>query len=172
LPIKHKKEYIFLCFKKQVKNDTHRRNCPRACPESAKERSRVLSAPAKFCLPRPAAAPLLNSYSRTDSIKKANKIQAIPGLVPDARNYMNIGFSALPEYRGQGLGKRQIEAILRRFRDLGVRGARVSTCGHAFFIPAQCRFSLIHTPLLSNVRLMKFRHSLIVSRTASGVRCA
>jgi GNAT superfamily N-acetyltransferase len=43
----------------------------------------------------------------------------------------------LPEYRNQGFGKRQIGEILRKFRQIGIRQARVSTNDHPFFVPAQ-----------------------------------
>jgi len=43
----------------------------------------------------------------------------------------------LPEYRGQGFGQQQICEILRRFRETGIRQARVSTNDHPFFVPAQ-----------------------------------
>jgi GNAT superfamily N-acetyltransferase len=42
----------------------------------------------------------------------------------------------LPEFRGRGLGRRQVEEILRRLKALDVRTARVSTADHPFFIPA------------------------------------
>ncbi|MEW5826423.1 MAG: GNAT family N-acetyltransferase [Candidatus Bipolaricaulota bacterium] len=43
----------------------------------------------------------------------------------------------LPELRRRGLGKLEIEEVLRRFQELGVRTAKVSTCDHPFFVPAQ-----------------------------------
>ena len=43
----------------------------------------------------------------------------------------------LPEFRGRGYGTAQVREILRRFRSLGIRVARVSTGGHPFFVPAQ-----------------------------------
>lgn len=43
----------------------------------------------------------------------------------------------LPEFRGKGLGQQQILEILRRFRALGIKTAKVSTCAHPFFLPAQ-----------------------------------
>jgi GNAT superfamily N-acetyltransferase len=43
----------------------------------------------------------------------------------------------LPEYRNRGFGKQQIAEILRRFRQMGIRQARVSTSDHPFFVPAQ-----------------------------------
>jgi len=43
----------------------------------------------------------------------------------------------LPEYRGKGFGKQQVREILQRFRQVGLRQARVSTGGHHFFVPAQ-----------------------------------
>ncbi len=42
----------------------------------------------------------------------------------------------LPDYRGRGFGSRQILEILRRFADIGIRAARVTTSGHPFFAPA------------------------------------
>ena len=43
----------------------------------------------------------------------------------------------LPGYRGRGFGKRQIEEILRRMRELGIRTVVVSTGDHPFFAAAQ-----------------------------------
>jgi GNAT superfamily N-acetyltransferase len=56
-----------------------------------------------------------------------------PGLA-----YGVIGHNCiLPEYRNRGFGKRQIAEILRRFRQMGIGQARVSTSDHPFFVPAQ-----------------------------------
>jgi GNAT superfamily N-acetyltransferase len=43
----------------------------------------------------------------------------------------------LPEYRNRGFGKRQIAEILRQFRQMGIRQAKVSTNDDPFFVPAQ-----------------------------------
>ena len=43
----------------------------------------------------------------------------------------------LPEFRRKGLGRQQIEEMLRRFCRLDARTARVSTNNHPFFAPAQ-----------------------------------
>lgn len=43
----------------------------------------------------------------------------------------------LPEFRGHGYGKEQVQEILRRFRERGFRNARVSTSEHPFFVSAQ-----------------------------------
>ena len=43
----------------------------------------------------------------------------------------------LPEFKSQGLGNQQIIEILKRFRDAGIRVAKVSTNDHPFFFPAQ-----------------------------------
>ena len=43
----------------------------------------------------------------------------------------------LPEFQGQGFGKHQIEEILRRFRKMGFKRAKVSTLDHDFFNPAR-----------------------------------
>lgn len=43
----------------------------------------------------------------------------------------------LPEFRNKGLGRQQIQEVLRRFRSMGIRQARVSTLDHSFFIPAR-----------------------------------
>jgi len=43
----------------------------------------------------------------------------------------------LPEFRGNGFGKQQVQEIVRRFRAMGIRLARVSTCESPFFIPAR-----------------------------------
>jgi len=43
----------------------------------------------------------------------------------------------LPEFRNQGVGRQQIREVLRRFRSMGIRQARVSTLDHPFFIPAR-----------------------------------
>lgn len=43
----------------------------------------------------------------------------------------------LPEFRGNGFGKQQIQEILRHFRERGIKVANVSTNDHEFFVPAQ-----------------------------------
>ena len=43
----------------------------------------------------------------------------------------------LPEFRGRGFGKQQIQEILRRFRAKGISCAKVSTNDYPAFIPAQ-----------------------------------
>lgn len=43
----------------------------------------------------------------------------------------------LPEFRGRGLGKKQIREILRRFREMTIETVRVSTLDHPFFLPAR-----------------------------------
>jgi len=42
----------------------------------------------------------------------------------------------LPEFRGRGFGRQQIQEILRRFRKVAIKMAKVSTLDHPFFIPA------------------------------------
>jgi GNAT superfamily N-acetyltransferase len=46
----------------------------------------------------------------------------------------------LPEFRGKGLGKQQIQEVLRRFRQMGIQTAKVSTNDHPFFVAAQCMY--------------------------------
>lgn len=46
----------------------------------------------------------------------------------------------LPEFRGKGLGKLQIQEILRIFREKGFKVVRVSTGSHLFFEPAQKQY--------------------------------
>ena len=43
----------------------------------------------------------------------------------------------LPEFRGNGFGKQQIQEIVRRFRAMGIRLAQISTSENPFFTPAQ-----------------------------------
>lgn len=43
----------------------------------------------------------------------------------------------LPEFRGKGFGKLQMNEILRRFTAMRILLAKVSTVDHRFFIPAQ-----------------------------------
>lgn len=43
----------------------------------------------------------------------------------------------LPEFRGNGFGKQQVQEVLRRFRAMGIRSARTSTGDGPFFIPAR-----------------------------------
>ncbi len=58
--------------------------------------------------------------------------------------YAIIGHNCIvPEFRGRGLGRLQVEEILRRFREMGVETARVSTGEHPFFIPAQRMYRAI-----------------------------
>ena len=42
----------------------------------------------------------------------------------------------LPEFRGRGLGRRQILEVLRRFGEQRIESARVTTSEHPFFLPA------------------------------------
>ena len=59
----------------------------------------------------------------------------------DPRQWPAVGIvghnGILPEYQGRGFGKQQIAEILRRFRKMGFKRAKVSTLDHVFFIPAQ-----------------------------------
>jgi len=41
------------------------------------------------------------------------------------------------EDQNRGFGKQQIFEILNRFRSMGIQKAKVSTCSHPFFVPAQ-----------------------------------
>lgn len=43
----------------------------------------------------------------------------------------------LPEFRGRGFGMLQIQEVLRRFGERGIRTARVTTSEHPFFLPAR-----------------------------------
>jgi GNAT superfamily N-acetyltransferase len=43
----------------------------------------------------------------------------------------------VPEHRGKGYGKQQIQEVLRRFREAGFRKAIVITGDEPFFLPAQ-----------------------------------
>lgn len=43
----------------------------------------------------------------------------------------------LPEFRGKGYGKQQIQEILRRFRAMGVKRIKTSTLDTPYFLPAQ-----------------------------------
>ena len=43
----------------------------------------------------------------------------------------------VPEYRQRGYGRRQVEEIVRRLGEMGVRKAIVTTGEHAFFRPVQ-----------------------------------
>jgi len=43
----------------------------------------------------------------------------------------------LPEFRGKGFGKQQVNEILDRFIIFGIRTAKVTTNDNPFFIPAQ-----------------------------------
>lgn len=58
--------------------------------------------------------------------------------------YAIVGHNCiLPEFRGKGLGKQQIQEILRRFQTLGIKTARVLTNDHPFFLPAQRMYGAI-----------------------------
>ena len=49
-----------------------------------------------------------------------------------------IGHNAiLPDFQRRGFGKQQIAEVLRRFRKMGFKKAKVSTLDHPFFVPAQ-----------------------------------
>ncbi|MEN6335785.1 MAG: GNAT family N-acetyltransferase [Phycisphaerales bacterium] len=43
----------------------------------------------------------------------------------------------LPEFRGRGFGREQIREVLRRFENMGIQTALVTTCDHPFFVPAR-----------------------------------
>lgn len=43
----------------------------------------------------------------------------------------------LPDFRGRGYGKQQIQEILRRFQTMGIRAAKTSTLAGAWHTPAQ-----------------------------------
>ena len=43
----------------------------------------------------------------------------------------------LPDFRGKGFGKQQIQEVIRRLQAAGIRLARASTGENPFFIPAQ-----------------------------------
>jgi GNAT superfamily N-acetyltransferase len=47
----------------------------------------------------------------------------------------------LPEFRGRGLGRQQIQEILLRFQRRGIKIAKTSTSDHPFFVPAQRMYS-------------------------------
>lgn len=56
----------------------------------------------------------------------------------------------LPEHRGHGHGRAQLEEILRRLRGYGIRRAAVITCTHGFYAPARrmyeaCGFTRVET---------------------------
>ena len=55
-----------------------------------------------------------------------------------------IGHNCIvPPYRGRAYGKAQIEEVLRRFRERGIRTARVTTCQHPFFEPARRMYASV-----------------------------
>ena len=43
----------------------------------------------------------------------------------------------LPEFRRRGFGRQQLQEILRRLKNQGIKQVRVTTGDHPFFIPAQ-----------------------------------
>ncbi len=55
-----------------------------------------------------------------------------------APEFGRVGHNCIiPEYRGRGLGKLQVQEILRRMSARGIHTARVSTLSGAWHIPAQ-----------------------------------
>jgi GNAT superfamily N-acetyltransferase len=62
----------------------------------------------------------------------------------DPRQWPSIGIighnAILPEFQQRGFGKQQIFEILRRFRKMGFKRAKVSTLDHPFFVPAQAMY--------------------------------
>ncbi len=86
------------------------------------------------------------AFSHLDTIGKCYFVTCLNG-VPigmgsyDPRKGPEFGIIGdnciLPEFRGHGYGKQQIEEILRRFRERRFRNARVSTSEHPFFVSAQ-----------------------------------
>jgi GNAT superfamily N-acetyltransferase len=52
--------------------------------------------------------------------------------------YGEIGQNCvLPRFRGRGFGSLQVAEVLRRFKAMGIKEARVTTSGHPFFEPAR-----------------------------------
>lgn len=74
----------------------------------------------------------------------------------------------LPEYQNRGAGKLQIREILRRFQQLGIRSARVSTLDIPFFLPARrmyfaCGFHISREqpwPVYPKLKLLHFERKL------------
>lgn len=74
----------------------------------------------------------------------------------------------LPEFRGQGFGKQQIQEIIRQFRSRGVQRVILSTNDHPFFIPAQrmytaCGFKEIkHFPWEGNPARQMIQYEMML----------
>jgi len=68
-----------------------------------------------------------------------------------------IGWNCVvPEHQGKGLGKAQIQELLRIFRNRGIRKACVTTTDEEFFVPAQrtyeaCGFGRIRKTKINNI---------------------
>lgn len=74
--------------------------------------------------------------------------EQLVGLVSfDPRQRPDFGIvghnCVLPAFRRQGFGKQQVREILQWFSMLGIRVARVSTCDHPFFVPAQRMYTSV-----------------------------
>jgi len=73
----------------------------------------------------------------------------------------------LPEFRGRGFGKMQIQEILRRFQRQNVITAKVSTCAYPFFLPARrmyeaCGFvEMRRVSGASGRRMVEYEKSLV-----------
>lgn len=85
------------------------------------------------------------AFARPDTVGRCVFVSRLDGAVAglasfDPRPAPDLGVvgqnCVLPEFRGRGFGRRQIEEVLRRFRQLGIAAARVTTSEHPFFAPA------------------------------------
>ncbi len=85
------------------------------------------------------------AFARPDTVGKCVFVSCLEGKPVglasyDPRpgpSYAVIGQNCvLPEYRGQGFGRRQILEILKRFGERRIEMALVTTSEHPFFMPA------------------------------------
>ena len=85
-------------------------------------------------------------YSQPDTIGACIFLSRLDSLIIgfgswDPRQRPHCGLVGhnciLPEFRGKGYGKQQIQEILRRLRRLGIKRAKATTNDDRFFVPAQ-----------------------------------
>ena len=86
------------------------------------------------------------AFDNPDTIGKCTFVTCLDGQVIgfgsfDPRQAPEVGVVGhnciLLEFRGRGFGKAQVQEIVQRLAERGIRKAAVSTADHPFFIPAQ-----------------------------------
>ena len=91
-------------------------------------------------------------FNNPDTVGKCVRISFVDGEVVgfmsyDPRNLPDFGIvgqnCVLPEFRGQGYGREQIEEILKIFKERGAKKVIVTTGDSAFYLPARKNYESI-----------------------------